>query len=183
MKNALLAVLIILICSCSSVPDYTSRVDRGAFSENEAIVRLDVPHAITPEVMSRLLLKEAARAAIERGAVYFCADSISIGPVVSSTPHEPVDRSGYERSGPDERSGYDRSGNDRDYRTSSGMTSTEAAIESTIIALLSINREKQRSGSLHMTFGTEPLPGDHVFDAGKLLDALRDGGDVTKAQP
>lgn len=141
---------LLLITACSSAPRYTPHIE--SHSATDLVIRLDFARSVDGEAMTRALLREAARAAIDRGAVYLRIDQVSVGESSTTfakpSPEDPrVVQSGPGEGAPD--------------------------IEKVVYVLAAVSIARQQSGSVSITLADGAVPGDHVFEAVKLLDSLR----------
>lgn len=158
-----IAVLLLLVACRSSDPgDYSPKV--VSQSADQLIVTVDVPHSISAEGLTRLLLRDAARTAIDRGAVYLRVDRVTIGEA-SAVMREV-------RPAPPP------------VTLPLGDVASASAVDKVLTALQEVNvtYERHRSGSLSMTISGKPLAGDNAFEASKLLDELRESDAVPLSQ-
>lgn len=157
------ALLLVVACASSDPGDYSHKVVSEQAAD-KLTVTLDVAHSISAEKLTRLLLRESARTAIERGAVYLRIDEVTIGEA-SAVMREV-------RPAPAPAT------------LPLGDLAAASAVDKVLTALQEVNvtYERSRSGSLSMTISGNRLPGENSFEASKLLDELRESDAVPLSQ-
>lgn len=155
MKNLCLSfTLLLLISSCrsSGVPAY--HADTKAIDSTSLILTLDSSSGLSPDEFRKAVLTEAAHAAIDRGATYLRVDTLSFDDQVLWSGMLDV-----RMTRPDENAG--------------AALQPVPAVERP--GDTGLTRTHRRTGVARITIAKDALSGEHVFDAAKLLDDLREG--------
>lgn len=151
----LLALLCLCLSACrsSGVPRYSTRLE--PLSGHTFVIRLETAHRFADAEFVAALLTEAARAAIDRGALSLRIEALSTNASTELTPTNDV--VGVPPRVPDVGN-PDISDPERNDPTAGA----------------SINVERIRTGEVRFTVGKD-LPGPNVFDAAALLERVRRG--------
>lgn len=155
----LLVFLAFAGCRSSDVPRYATQVE--SLSEHTFIVRLESSNRFTDAEFVGALLTEAARTAIDRGAVFLRLEALSAN---ASTDVHPANVAGVPPRVPDV-------GNPdiSDPEKNDPMVGAGIAVA------------RNRRGSVRFTVSREALGGTNVFEASALLERVK-RGDAPKLQ-
>jgi hypothetical protein len=149
----LLALLSLAACRSSEVPRYSRHVE--PLSEHTFVIRLETTQRFAEEEFVAALLTEAAREAINRGALSVRIESLSTN---ASTELTPTNNVGALPPRVPDVWNPDVSDPERNDPMAGGA----------------INVERIRTGAVRFMI-VRDLPGQNVFDAAALLERIRRG--------